>query len=75
MNFVYSLQLSGSIWEGLILILLYMYGRIHWLSEHELEQAPGVGDRQGSLACCSPLGHKESDTTERLNWELTSETI
>ena len=32
----------------------------------------GVGDRQGSLACCSPWGHKESDTTERLKWtELT----
>ena len=34
---------------------------------HELEQALGVGDGQGSLACCSPWGHKESDTTERLN--------
>ena len=30
------------------------------------EQALGVGDGQGSLACCSPQGHKESDTTERL---------
>ena len=29
---------------------------------------PGVGDGQGGLACCSPWGHKESDTTERLNW-------
>ena len=29
---------------------------------------PGVGDGQGGLACCSPLGHKELDTTERLNW-------
>ena len=28
----------------------------------------GVGDRQGSLACCSPWGHQESDMTERLNW-------
>ena len=28
------------------------------------EQAPGVGDEQGSLACCSSWGHKESDTTE-----------
>ena len=36
------------------------------LDEHEFEQAPGVGDRQGSLACCSPWGRKESDTTERL---------
>ena len=35
--------------------------------EHEFEQAPGVGDGQGSLACCSQWGRKESDTTERLN--------
>ena len=31
-------------------------------------QALGVGDGQGSLVCCSPWGHKESDTTEQLNW-------
>ena len=30
----------------------------------EFEQAPGAGDGQGGLACCSPWGHKESDTTE-----------
>ena len=46
--------------------------RMRWLegitdSKDESEQAPGVGDGQGSLACCSPWGHKESDTTERLN--------
>ena len=35
---------------------------------HEFGQAPGVGDGQRNLACCSPCGHKESDTTERLNW-------
>ena len=40
----------------------------HWLNEHKFEQAPGFGDAQGSLACCSPWGCKESDTTERLNW-------
>ena len=34
------------------------------LDGHEFEQAPGVGDGQGSLACCSPLGHKELDMTE-----------
>ena len=34
---------------------------------HEFEQALGDGDGQGSLACCSPLGRKESDTTERVN--------
>ena len=35
---------------------------------HQFEQALGVGDGQGGLACCSPWGHKESDTTELLNW-------
>ena len=38
----------------------------HRLNGHEFEQASGVGDGQGGLACCSPRGHKESDTTERL---------
>ena len=37
------------------------------LDGHEFVQALGVGDRQGSLVCCSPWGRKESDTTERLN--------
>ena len=40
----------------------------HRLDGHEFEQALGAGDGQGSLACCSPWGHKESDTTEWLNW-------
>ena len=40
----------------------------HWLNGHEFEQAPGAGEGQESLACCSPWGHKESDTTEWLNW-------
>ena len=45
----------------------------HQLHGHEFEQAPGVDDGQGGLACCSLWGHKESDTTERLNWtELNS---
>ena len=35
----------------------------HWLDAHEFEQPPGVGDGQGSLACCSPRGSKESDVT------------
>ena len=39
----------------------------HRLNGHEFEQAPGVGDGQGSLVCCSPWGRKESDKTERLN--------
>ena len=34
---------------------------------HDSEQAPRVGDGQGSLVCCSPWGHKESDMTEWLN--------
>ena len=38
------------------------------LDGHEFEQAPGIGDGQGSLACCSPWGCKESDMTEGLNW-------
>ena len=36
----------------------------HRLNGHEFEQASGVGDGQGSLACCSPWGHKESDMTK-----------
>ena len=44
--------------------------RMRWLDgitdsmDTEFEQAPGVGDRQGSLVCYSPWGHKESDMTE-----------
>ena len=37
------------------------------LKGHEFEQAPGDGAGQGSLACCSPWGYKESDMSERLN--------
>ena len=45
-------------------LFLYKYG-------HEFEQTPGVGDRQGGLTCCSPWGHKESDTTERLHFHFS----
>ena len=45
-----------------------MVGWHHQLDGHDFEQVPGVGDGQGALACCSPWGCKESDTTERLNW-------
>ena len=45
-----------------------MVGWHHWLNGHESEQAPRVGDGQGSLACCCPWDRKKSDTTERLNW-------
>jgi len=43
-----------------------MVGWHHRLNGHEFEQALGDGDGQGSLACCSPWGRKESDTTEQL---------
>ena len=42
----------------------------HQLDGHEFEQALGVGDGQRSLACCSPCGCKELDTTKQLNWTL-----
>ena len=45
-----------------------MVGWHPWLNGHEFEWAPGVGNGQGGLAYCSPWSHKESDTTERLNW-------
>ena len=44
-----------------------MVERYHQLNGHEFEQAPRVGDGQGSLVCCSPWDHKELGTTERLN--------
>ena len=43
-----------------------MVGWHHQLSKHEFEQTPGHGEGQGSLACCSPWGHEESDRT----WQL-----
>ena len=46
-----------------------MVGWHHWLYGHEFEQASGVGDGQGGLVCCSPWGHKDSDTTlTELKW-------
>ena len=44
-----------------------MVGWHHRLNGHEFELAPGVGNGQGSLVCCSPWGHKELDMTEQLN--------
>ena len=41
-----------------------MVGWHHQLNGHEFEQTPGDSKGQGSLVCCSPWGHKESDTTE-----------
>ena len=46
----------------------------HWLDGHEFEQAPGVGDGQGRLACCSPWGHKDSDMTEWMKWDISKKT-
>ena len=52
-----------------------MVGWHHWLSEHEFEQIPGVGDGQGGLVCCSPWGCKVrarlSDWTELILWNTT----
>ena len=44
-----------------------MVGWHHWLNGHGFEQALGVGDLQGSLACCTPWGQEELDMTEQLN--------
>ena len=53
-----------------------MVGWHHWLDDHEFEQAPGVGDGQGSLPCFIPWGCKELDMTEQLNWtDITSATF
>ena len=48
-----------------------MVGWHHWLNGHGSGWTPGVGVAQGGLECCSSWGHKESDTTERLNWYWT----
>ena len=45
-----------------------MAGWHHRLDGHEFVWTLGVGDGQGGLACCDSWGHKESDTTARLNW-------
>ena len=44
-----------------------MVGWDHRLNGHGFEKALGDGKGQGGLTCCSPWGHKESDTAERLN--------
>ena len=45
-----------------------MVGWHHWLNGPGFGWTPGVGDGQGGLKCCGSWGHKELDTTERLNW-------
>ena len=55
-----------------------MLGWHYQINGHESEHTPGDGEGQGSLACCSPWDHEESDSTQRLNnnnpaverWEL-----
>ena len=49
-----------------------MVGWHHRRDGHEFEQAPGVGDGQGGLACFSPWGRKESDTTELTEFKAAS---
>ena len=44
-----------------------MVGWHHQFNGHESEQTPADSEGQGSLACCGPRGHRESDTTEQLN--------
>ena len=48
-----------------------MVGWHHPLNGHEFEQTPGDGEGQGSLACCSPWGRKQSDTIEQQQESLT----
>ena len=48
-----------------------MVGWHHRLHGHEFEQMLGDGDGQGGLACCSPWGRRESDTTEEITLEFT----
>ena len=48
-----------------------MIGWHHRLDGHEVGQALGVGDRQGSLVCCSPWGCKESDTDSAMELNCT----
>ena len=55
-------------WEAKGMTEDEMVGWHHRINGHEFESAPGVGDGQGSLACCYPWGCKESDMTEWLNW-------
>ena len=50
-----------------------MDGWHHQLNGHKFAQTPRDGEGQGSLACCCPWGHKQLDTTERLNNKVETE--
>ena len=62
-SFEKSLMLGKTRQEKKGTIVDEMVGWHHQHNGHEFECAPGVGCGQGSLACCSPQGHKELDTT------------
>ena len=65
---VFLITLISELDDFMITILVdKMAGWHHRLDGHEFEGTPGIGDGQGSLVSCSSWGHKESDTTERLN--------
>ena len=49
-----------------------MVGKHHWHNGHEFEQTPGDSGKQRSLVCYSPMGRKESDTTERLHFHFSA---
>jgi len=59
-----NMLLKYAIYGGKMASSSMVFGWHHQLDGHEFKKAPGVGDGQGSLVCCSPWGHKESDTTE-----------
>ena len=52
-----------------------MVGCYHQLNGLESEQTPGDGEGQGSLVCCSPWDHKESNMTEQMNTNNKSPTM
>ena len=52
-----------------------MIGWHHWLNAHEFEQPPGDGEGEGSLACCSPWGRRQSDMAEWLNKNSPTELL
>ena len=52
-----------------------MVGWHNWLAGLDFEQVLGVGEGQGGLACCNPLGCNESDTTQQMNWTDSAEVI
>ena len=64
-----------SVFNRLFLVSPKTNGWYHRLDGHEFEQALGVGDGQGSLACCSPRGRKESDMTDWTELNLVSPEI